>query len=176
MERIKFIFLMALFVYAGYWSVTYIHDTAFHYRAMLMPEDEGEEKAVPPVEAKPVVLEGALLPPTGEPRDDEVWDFDIPTFILNARRVSMSEIKTGYYFLPERCIKCHEVEGPGQNFYGNENFNVVQEFTTEDGLVLHSYIEKGEVPTLKYIYKERHLRKVPFDEGAPHEFYMKRGY
>lgn len=177
MEKLKLVLLILLFVTAGYASVRYIHDTAIFYRTMMAPEKTADEvKVGPPVVGLPIKLTAPLEPPIGEPRDEEIWDFDIPTFILDERIVTMSNIRTVYYFFPERCIKCHEEEGPGQNFYGNENYTEIQDISTEDGLLLHSYIEKGDVPTTKYIYKERHLKKVPFDIGAPHEIYMTRGY
>lgn len=177
MEKLKLFLLLAIFATAGYGTVRYIHETAIFYRNMMEPEDTGDKvEIVPPIVGQLIALTVPLRPPTGEPRDDEMWDFDIPEFILNERIATMSNTKTVYYFFPERCLKCHEEEGPGQNFYGNENYTEIQDIKTEDGLLLHSYIEKGEVPTTEYIYKDRHLKKVPFDIGAPHEIYMTRGY
>lgn len=182
MEKLKVIVLAAIAVFAAVWSLEYIDETARTFRTMSMPEEKaGEDIFGSPVAGKPVVLKKVEIletfaPPTGNPREDDVWDFDMPSLVLNARRVTMSDAKSGYDFIPERCLKCHEEEGPGQNFYGNEEFTKVQDMSTADGLRLVSNPAKGEVPTLQYIYKERHLKKVPFDIGAPHENYMKRGY
>ncbi len=173
--------LLLILAVAGVWSVDSVIDTGLFYREMMMsekPAEEGQALTGIPVKGKPVVLTKPLSffdPPIGEARDDEEWDFDIPGWITTKRRATMSNIKSVYYYIPERCIKCHEEEGPGNFFYGDENFTEFKIFTTEDGLVLHSNTEKGEVPTLKYLYKERHLKKVPFDIGAPFEVYMKRG-
>lgn len=181
MEKAKIVALLLIFMLAAFWSVDSIYNTGIYYREMMKPDKPDEQEQAltgTPVKGKRIVLTKPvpyLDPPIGEARDDEVWDFDVPGWITTRRRATMSTIKSVYYFIPERCLKCHEEEGPGNFFYGAEDFMEFKIFTTEDGLVLHSITEKGEVPTLQYIYKERHLKKVPFDIGAPYEVYMKRG-
>jgi hypothetical protein len=178
MEKAKFALLIALFMGGIVTSVRYIHQTGAKYRNLMAPPAaaEGGAPAGPPIAGIFAAPKGPLEPPIGEERAQDVWDFDMPNFILTERRATMSDVKTAYYFIPERCLKCHEEAGPGQHFYNNDKFTEFKVFTTDDGLMLHSVIEKGETPTTKYIYKERHLKKVPFDEGAPLDVYMKRGY
>ncbi len=180
MEKLKLIVILVITVYAANWSFHSANDEAKHYRDMATPEEVEEEvDHGPPVSGKAVQLTVDVYvfdPPVGEPADEEYWEFDITTLILDARIVTMSESKTGYYFVPERCLKCHEKDGPGQWFYGNDDYTKVQDLSTAEGLRLVSIPEKGIVPTLEYIYKDTHLKKVPFDIGMAHKDYMKRGY
>ncbi len=183
MEKVKLLILLLLLVVSTWIALESIHTSAEFYRNLMTAEKQALEEEQPltgtPVKGKLITLTKTVPyfdPPTGEEWDEEVWDFDIPGWITTRRRATMSDIKSVYYYIPERCIKCHEEEGPGNFFYGIEDFMEFKIFTTADGIVLYCNIEKGETPTLKYIYKERHLKKVPFDIGAPYEIYMKRGY
>ena len=170
MEKIKLVVLSLVFVWLGVVSVGYVADTAIGYRNILLPPPPS------PIEAAAVIQEKPLAPPVGEPYGDDYWAFEVAGSIERQRKITMSEATSGFDIIPDRCLKCHENEGPGNIFYGNEHYMTVQDIKTEDGLLLHSHPEKGDVPTVKYIYKERHLRKVPFTIGLAYDYYMGRGY
>jgi hypothetical protein len=181
MEKVKFLALMTVFAIGVVCSVRYVHDTGLHYSSMLAPpKQEGEGgMSGPPVSGKFIEIKAAVEPPVGKPREADAWEFDVPGAVLTDRKVTMSDIKTAFYYIPDRCLKCHQAEGPGQHFYGNGDFTKFKVFKTDDGLELFcsgDTLKTGSSPTLKYVYKERHLKKVPFDIGAPYEVYMNRGY
>jgi hypothetical protein len=180
MEKVKFAALMIVFTIGVVCSVRYVHDTALHYSSMLAPKQEGEGAlSGPPVAGKFIEIKAAAEPPVGKPREADAWEFDVPGAVLTDRKATMSDIKAVFYYIPDRCLKCHQEEGPGQHFYGNGDFTKFKVFKTDDGLELFcsaNTLKTGASPTLKYVYKERHLKKVPFDIGAPYEVYMNRGY
>lgn len=170
MEKIKFAVLLVVLMWLGIVSVRYVSDTAINYRNILL------RPPPTPIEAEAVVKEGPVAPPVGEPLGSDYWDFEAAASIEHDRKITMSEATTGFDIIPDRCLKCHGEEGPGTFFYGNTHYMVVEDIKTDDGLVLHSHPEKGSVPTVQYLYKERHLRKVPFTIGLSYNSYMSRGY
>jgi hypothetical protein len=181
MEKIKFAALMIVFAIGVAWSVRYVHDTGLYYSSMLAPAKQDGEGALsgPPVVGKFIEIKAAVEPPVGKPREADMWEYDVPGAVLTDRKATMSDIKSVFFYIPERCMKCHQEEGPGNHFYGNGEFDKFKVFKTEDGLELFcsaNTLKTGSSPTLKYVYKERHLKKVPFDIGAPYEVYMNRGY
>lgn len=181
MEKAKLGIIVAVFAIAIVFSTNWLIRQTDEWRALMAPSKDAEMALTgPAVKAKKVQL-AYTVPilvnevPTGEPYADDAWDFDVPGWVTTIRRATMSDVKQVYYYIPERCLKCHEEEGPGPYFYGNEEFTEFKIFTTDDGLKLHSVTEKHDTPTLMYDYKDRHLKKVPFDIGAPYDVYMKNG-
>jgi hypothetical protein len=170
MEKIKFVLLSLVLVTLGALSFRYVSETAIGYRNIMAPPPPA------PMEAEAVVREGPFAPPVGEPYANDFWDFEAAANFEHFRKITMSESTKGFDIIPDRCLKCHGSDGPGNFFYGNDKFMGIQDMKTEDGLELHSFPEKGKVPTVMYVYKERHLRKVPFTIGLPYNEYMSRGY
>ncbi|MBI5814845.1 MAG: hypothetical protein HZB29_04460 [Nitrospinae bacterium] len=175
MEKIKFAGLAAVFLGGVLWYGLFIRNSDNYFRALMVPDKVDEVTA----SGSPVfgqrVPASVLKPPAGSAWDDDWFDLEAPFLIITQRRATMSDVKTVFYYKPDPCLKCHQEEGPGTFFYGMEDFLKYVPLKTPDGLLLLSNTEKKDTPTVKYIYKDRHLKKVPFDIGAPLELYMHRG-
>ena len=166
MTFLKFVAALALFVFLGGLSKDKIlHDMNF-YRELATPKtgpvpvDHG-----PPLTAAFIEPEGPWAPSTGEERDDDSLMAEMERLLV-ARRVTASDAFTAFSFIPTRCMKCHEKDGPGPYFYGNEEFHQDQLFATKEGLVLRSWPLKGFAPTLKYDFMVEHAKKIPFEVGG----------
>ncbi|MBI4664964.1 MAG: hypothetical protein HY751_01000 [Nitrospinae bacterium] len=175
MEKVKFGALIAALICGAIWYGLFIRNSDNYFRALMVPEKvEEAEASGSPVFGQKVPV-STIKPPVGSAWDDDWFDLEAPFLIITKRRATMSDIKTVFYYSPDPCLKCHEEEGPGVFFYGKEDYMKYVPMKTPDGLLLHSHTEKKDTPTVKYIYKDRHLKKVPFDIGAPLEIYMARG-
>lgn len=163
---LKYVVGLGLFFYLGNLSMGKILKDMDYYRDMATPKT-GAEKVDhgPPITATFINSDGPWTPSVGEERDEDSLMPEIEQLLI-ARRVTASDAFTAYSFVPTRCMKCHEKDGPGTFFYGNEAFEEDQLFATKDGLVLRSWPLKGMAPTLKYDFQERHAKKIPFEVGG----------
>ncbi len=166
MTFIKFVVGLSLFVYLGNMSGEKILGDMVHYRDLATPKTgEAPVDHGPPLTGKAVESEAPWSPDVGEERDEDFLMGELEQLLV-ARRVTASDAFSAFSFVPTRCMKCHEKDGPGPFFYGNEEFEEDQLFATKDGLVLRSWPLKGFAPTLKYDFLITHAKKIPFEIGG----------
>lgn len=174
MDKLKLLIGLAIIIGGFYISTKYVEREMQYYYKIASPAKEGEaEQLGPPITAAPILLAAPIVPAVGSERDDDAIEGEVEK-ILIGRRVTASDFPHAYSFISERCMKCHEEDGPGPWFYGNEHFKNDQLFATKEGLVLRSWTEKLITPTLNYIYKDTHAKKVPFEVGGSAEELLKR--
>jgi hypothetical protein len=172
MDKLKLLIGLAIIIAGFYISTKYVEREMQYYYKIASPQEEVEELG-PPITAAPIALSAPIVPAVGSERDDDAIEGEV-TQVLMGRRITASDINHAYSFISERCMKCHEEDGPGTWFYGMENFEKDQLFATKEGLVLRSWTEKLITPTLNYIYKDTHAKKVPFEVGGSAEELLKR--
>ncbi len=173
MDKLKLLIGLAVIIGGFYIGTKYVEREMQYYYKIASPQKEEGEKLWPPITAAPISITAPIVPAVGNERDDDAIEGEV-TQVLMGRRVTMSDISHAYSFISERCMKCHEKDGPGPWFYGMENFEKDQLFATKEGLVLRSWTEKMITPTLNYIYKDTHAKKVPFEVGGSAEDLLKR--
>lgn len=170
---LKIAITIILFVYLGSLSLGKIVKDVDHYRLLATPESS--EKQIdygPPVTAVFVKNDSPWIPNSGIERDEDILMEEMENLLI-ARRITSSDAFTAYSFIPTRCMKCHEKDGPGTFFYDNKGFEEDQLFATKDGLVLRSWPLQGLAPTLKYDFFVRHAKKIPFEVGGNGEQILK---
>lgn len=170
---IKLAVALILFVYLGSLSFNKVVKDMVHYRLLATPETG--EKPVdfgPPITAGFVESGDYWTPNKGKERDEDMLMGEMEN-LLTHRRITSSDAFTAYSFVPTRCMKCHEEDGPGTYFYGIEDFAKDQLFATKDGLVLRSWTLQGMAPTLKYDFLVTHAKKIPFEVGGTGEQILK---
>lgn len=170
---LKMTIALVLFVYLGSLSLGKIVNDIDYYRLLATPESA--DKPVdygPPITARFIERGSPWVPAKGKERDEDILLEEMEN-LLTARRITSSDVFTAYSFVPTRCMKCHEKDGPGTFFYDNEDFDKDQLFATKDGLVLRSWTLKGMAPTLKYDFLVTHAKKVPFEVGGTGEQILK---
>lgn len=174
MDKLKLLIGLTIIVGGFYIGTKYVEREMQYYYKIASPAKEGEaEQLGPPITAVPIALSSSIAPSVGNERDDDAIEGEV-TQVLMGRRITASDFSHAYSFISERCMKCHEQDGPGPWFYGRENFEKDQLFATKEGLVLRSWTEKMITPTLNYIYKDTHAKKVPFEVGGSAEELLKR--
>ena len=166
MTFLKLVVGLALFVYLGGLSKDKILDDMNFYREMATPKTgPAPVDFGPPLTAAFIESKEPWAPSVGEERDEDSLMAEMEKLLV-ARRVTASDAFTAYSFVPTRCMKCHEKDGPGPHFYGNDDFGKDQLFATKEGLVLRSWPLKGFAPTLKYDFMVEHAKKIPFTVGG----------
>lgn len=170
---IKSVITLVLFIYLGNWSIGKVVQDMNHYRDLATPKEADETIDYgPPVTAAFIEPDVPWTPAAGKERDEDMIMEEMDE-LLTIRRITASDPYTAYSFVPSRCMKCHEEDGPGTYFYGMEDFNKDQLFATKDGLVLRSWTLHGMAPTLRYDFLVTHAKKVPFEVGGTGEQILK---
>lgn len=170
---LKLVIALALFIYVGNVSFDSILTDMERYRQLATPQiGETPVDYGPPITATFVAPGDHWAPAKGVERDEDMLMAEMDS-LLTSRRITSSDPFSAYSFVPTRCMKCHEKDGPGPFFYGNETFTKDQLFATPDGLVLRSWPLSGMAPTLKYDFLVTHAKKIPFTVGGAGEQILK---
>jgi len=149
-----------------------VKDIDFYHSLATQKIGEKQADYGPPITARFIESSFPWAPTPGIERDEDIL-LDEMENLLTARRITASDVYSSYSFIPTRCMKCHEADGPGTFFYDNERFEADQLFATKDGLVLRSWPDKGMAPTLKYDFLITHAKKIPFEVGGTGEQILK---